>query len=78
MGREPLLIGPIEMSIKATFKHSNRLGPHTSRPDADNIAKAVKDSLNSIVYVDDCQVSVLTVSKVYGREDRLFIEIQPI
>ncbi len=38
----------------------------TTAPDADNLAKLVKDSLNKIVYHDDAQIVWLEVRKVYG------------
>jgi len=41
----------------------------TSRPDVDNYAKAVLDSLNGIAYADDSQVVDLRVVKQYARKD---------
>jgi Holliday junction resolvase RusA-like endonuclease len=35
------------------------------KPDADNVAKAFLDSMNGIVYLDDCQVTQLFVKKTY-------------
>lgn len=72
------LSGPVRVNITAIFRHSNNLGPHTSRPDGDNVGKAVCDSLNSIVYDDDSQVAELFVRKLWGREDLLRIEVAPI
>ena len=37
----------------------------SSRPDLDNLIKAVKDALNGIVWHDDSQVASLTVEKHY-------------
>ena len=37
------------------------------RPDIDNIAKAVLDAFNGIVYVDDAQVYDLQIKKTYGQ-----------
>lgn len=37
-----------------------------SKPDVDNIAKLVADSLNEVVYQDDAQVSRLIVQKNYS------------
>lgn len=39
--------------------------PHVVKPDADNLAKAVLDALNDVVYADDSQVTVCLVEKVY-------------
>ena len=42
----------------------------TSRPDADNVAKAALDAGNGVLWLDDGQVVVLTVRKQYaGREE---------
>lgn len=38
------------------------------KPDLDNVAKAILDACNGIAYVDDKQVTRLTVTKAYGLE----------
>ena len=38
----------------------------TSKPDADNVAKAIADACNGVVWVDDAQVVELRVSKRYS------------
>ncbi len=45
------------------------------KPDADNVVKAVKDSLKPIVYCDDAQVSLLTCVKRYARQEETKIFI---
>ena len=45
------------------------------KPDADNIGKSILDSLNNIAYVDDSQVANLTVSKRYGVEEGVKVEL---
>jgi Holliday junction resolvase RusA-like endonuclease len=42
---------------------------HTSKPDADNLAKAVLDALNGILYEDDSQVVMLAVTKRYAKSE---------
>jgi Holliday junction resolvase RusA-like endonuclease len=37
--------------------------PHTKRPDADNVAKAILDALNTHAYNDDSAIASLTVWK---------------
>ncbi len=51
---------------------------HTKRPDLDNIAKSVLDSLNGIAYNDDSQIVTLVVSKYYSSEPRTEIRIFPV
>ncbi len=46
--------------------------PKMSRPDIDNTAKGILDSLNGVAYIDDGQVYRLTVEKWYvGPEDQV-------
>lgn len=42
---------------------------HTSKPDLDNLEKAVKDALNCIAWVDDSQVSTSWKRKRYTLPD---------
>lgn len=41
------------------------------KPDLDNIAKAVLDSLNGIAYKDDSQIVSLTIDKAYSLQPRV-------
>ena len=66
----PLLTGPLRASIRAYWparkapKSKPRPAtPKTTRPDADNVAKAVADALNGTVYRDDAQVVALVAEK---------------
>lgn len=71
--------GPVGVSLAFTFARPKshllrgavrETAPkcHTSKPDADNLAKAVLDALTALgaFWRDDSQVSRLTVSKHYG------------
>lgn len=51
---------------------------HTKKCDADNLAKAVLDALNGIAYYDDSQVCELSVSKLYGDNPRVIVNISEI
>ena len=68
----PQIEGPVRCSIVAIYARPlskiKKRGPnpetwHTSKPDADNIAKAILDSLNGVAWRDDSQVSELIVRK---------------
>jgi Holliday junction resolvase RusA-like endonuclease len=51
-----------------------------SKPDCDNVAKIVLDSLNGIAWVDDSKVSILTVRKQYSdayEGIRVWVEAEP-
>tara|TARA_R110001599_G_scaffold339851_1_gene559735 strand:- start:27565 stop:28038 length:474 start_codon:yes stop_codon:yes gene_type:complete len=48
---------------------------HTSKPDADNVIKAIKDGLNKIVWIDDAQVCELHVMKLYSSTPGVLIDV---
>lgn len=50
----------------------------TTKPDADNIAKAVLDALNGVVFHDDNQVVSLSVQKFYSDDPRVEIKIMGV
>ncbi len=72
--RKELLAGPLCLEIVATFawplswsaKKRERVRYKASKPDLDNLTKAVADAMNGVVYVDDAAVVRLAVTKVYG------------
>ena len=47
----------------------------TTRPDLDNVVKAIMDGLNGVAWVDDRQVVQLNVEKHYGNRDVVIVEI---
>lgn len=83
-GRAPLQ-GPLELSVQAVYlrpkshtrKRRQAVGAEwkTSKPDADNISKIVKDALNTIAWLDDQQVAALHVWKQYGEKPCLVVKI---
>lgn len=85
---QPNLTGQIKANIKVYFDIPksiskakkaemllNSIRP-TKKPDCDNIAKAVLDSLNGIAYKDDKQVVFLTVEKFYGDTPKVCLILQ--
>lgn len=42
--------------------------PTSRSGDLDNIAKSILDALNGYVYLDDCQVTTLMITKRYGAD----------
>lgn len=88
-GREPI-DGPVRMMIVAVFEvpasWPKRVGQacqlgvvfHTSKPDADNLAKLIGDALNEIAFQDDCQVAELIVRKRYGYPARTEVTVQEL
>lgn len=47
----------------------------TKKPDCDNIAKIILDSLNGIAYYDDSQVVRLNVEKRYAEQPKVVVTI---
>lgn len=45
------------------------------KPDLDNIAKIILDSLNGLAYKDDSQVISLTIEKYYNEVPRVEVEL---
>lgn len=60
-----LMEGPLKVEIHAYFFHKSKDGYHVSRPDLDNVIKAILDGLNGIVFSDDASVAMLLASKKY-------------
>lgn len=50
----------------------------TSKPDIDNIIKAVSDGMNKIVYADDAAIASVSASKVYGLNPFVAVTVKPV
>lgn len=82
--------GYIEANITAIFdvpksytkkKRKELLETHNNynhKPDLDNIAKIILDSLNGIAYKDDAQITVLHINKEYGEQGKVIVEIKEL
>lgn len=74
MGERPPYMGAIRLFVDFTLMpprttiRKNQWGwlPHTKKPDADKLLRAVCDALTGIVWKDDSQVCVLAVNKHYA------------
>ena len=85
-----LILGHIEAHITAIFpipksyskKKTNELlaghNNYDKKPDCDNLAKIILDSLNGIAYKDDSQVTVLHIAKEYGTQPKVIVELKEI
>ena len=77
---------PFKAKIIATFKPGETYSKkkreqlltqiYAQKPDVDNIAKSVLDSLNGLAYKDDRQVSALEVYKEFGIENKIYVELE--
>lgn len=50
----------------------------TKKPDADNIAKSILDSLNGIAYHDDSSIVSLEVEKYYSKVPRVEVTLRRV
>ena len=79
MRAHQLLDGPLEAVLEMRFpvpaswskaRRARALAGaewHTSKPDADNVAKAVLDACNGVVFRDDSQIVMLTATKGFSE-----------
>ncbi len=72
------LDGPLELRVVFLMPRPGRLRwktrpmprlPHESKPDSDNLLKALKDSLSGLAWHDDAQVSDVVSRKRYAAGD---------
>lgn len=71
---------PIPTKFNKDKKNSARNGivrPMT-KPDVDNIAKGIMDSLNKLAWEDDNQVISLSANKYYSDDPRVEISIEEV
>ena len=57
---------PASYSKKRTKDCLDKIERPTKKPDIDNVAKAVTDAMNGIVYKDDSQIVSMHLTKVYA------------
>lgn len=69
---------PVEMEIRLCLKGDRETWPTAPRDgDIDNLAKAVKDAVNRIVYTDDRLIVRSTQLKECGDEASVFFLVRP-
>ena len=84
------LDGPLQVNLTFTFhrpkSHLTSKGEvkpnaptaHTQRPDLDNLAKLVYDSLNGVFFLDDRQICQRVDNKGWGEMDSTVVQIQEV
>ena len=77
------LQGALAMTIMASWKYPkswparDRVPQYrTGRPDIDNTAKIIADALNGIAYLDDAQIAVMHISKLWGAQSFARVRIE--
>ena len=69
---------PIPKSVSKKQRQAMLDGviPHTKKPDCDNIAKIILDSVHEVAYDDDKQIYRIVVEKWYSDVPRVEIDLE--
>lgn len=67
---------PKSVSKKQRQMMLDKMIPHTKKPDCDNIAKIILDSLNEVAYSDDKQIYRIVVEKWYSDVPRVEVDLE--
>jgi len=86
MAGTPPMTGPVRLTVVAYFpiaaswskRKKAEAKWHTSRPDGDNILKAIGDALNAVCWADDSQIVDARVRKLYGEIPRVEVRIEAL
>lgn len=88
-GRKPIE-GPVKVDMLALFEIPkswparkktdalNGVVRPTGKPDIDNLLKTAADALNGIVWVDDAQIVIASISKRYSDKAMLRIMVEAV
>jgi Holliday junction resolvase RusA-like endonuclease len=79
----PPLEGPIHLFARFTFERPKSVPEHkrpfhTVSPDWDNVAKAVTDAANGILFCDDRQIVFATIEKAYGPKPSIYLHVKEV
>ncbi|MED0736254.1 RusA family crossover junction endodeoxyribonuclease [Aneurinibacillus thermoaerophilus] len=69
---------PKSFSKKKTAQAEAGVIRPTTKPDADNFLKGVKDALNKVIWKDDSQIVSVTVAKFYSQRPRIEVKVQAL
>jgi len=90
MGSSPPLEGPVKLDLiirlpvpksypkKRSEGCLNGSEWPTKKPDWDNVAKSVADAMNDIVFLDDTQIVIARVVKIYSAEAGVDVQVSEV
>lgn len=88
MDGRPPMEGPVSLKIVAVYpwpktttkkRRGDAAGAWKyTKPDSDNIAKIIKDSMNNIVFVDDAQCACVAIWKCFGSRPGLTVSVESL
>lgn len=74
--------GPLAVALRFVLPRPRSLPKRevfpAKRPDAENLAKAVLDAMQGVVYRDDSQIVRLTIAKDYGPSPGVVIRVERV
>lgn len=85
LAKKQFKIDPIKSAIKLEIIFQFIKGPQSrmgnfvsKRPDIDNLSKSCMDSLNNILWHDDCQIIELHAKKIFGPEESITLQVEEL
>lgn len=69
---------PVSWSKKKQVAASSGAVRATKKPDIDNVVKSILDASNGIVWIDDAQVVLLTVRKLYHADPCVIVAVREV
>ncbi len=57
---------------------SGKTMPKITKPDIDNLTKAILDALNGIAWNDDAQIAEISARKIWSKQDQIEVKIMEI
>jgi crossover junction endodeoxyribonuclease RusA len=74
--------GPMHVMASFMFARPNslpkRITRKTTKPDVDKLLRGLLDAMTGIVFRDDAQIIVASISKQFGEPERTEVEIGPL
>lgn len=71
--------GPVSLSVMFTMPRPKSLPKkvqhHVKKPDLDKLLRTVKDALKGVIYHDDSQVTDVVMSKRYGEQPGVTVQV---
>lgn len=69
----------VELIFQFIKGPQSRMGKYVAkRPDIDNLSKSCMDSLNNILWHDDCQIIELHAKKIFGPEKSITLQVEEL
>ena len=72
------VVGPIWVELGFYYRKPKRMkleGPHTVRPDLDNLIKGVLDACQGVLWDNDAEIHCICADKWYADSDGILINV---